>query len=89
MAKVKIFYDNKAGRIELRAKGSDIPFVSMFPDEFADLLWQINDFVGKNASGDEWRRKSAFAKAYHTALRKDTWKWIGGAIKEKLGFKKK
>ena len=83
MAKLKLHYDNKLGRVELLSGGSQIPIATLYPEDFSDFLWQINTFVEAN-SPNLTRKRSVFATAYQAAIRKDAWKWIGGVVKEKV-----
>lgn len=83
MARLKLFYDRKAGRVEVRGEKSDTPMVTMYPDEFADFLWQINSFVEGNTPPAR-RKPSLFAKAFHASMRTESWKWIGSVVKEKV-----
>lgn len=83
MARLKLFYDPKAGRVEVRREKSDTPMATMYPDEFADFLWQINTFVDANTPPAK-RKPGRFARAFHASMRTESWKWIGGVVKEKV-----
>jgi len=84
---LKLQYDRKAGRMDIYRRGSDTPIATLQPDEFADFLGQINDFVDRFAPQ---KRPRPLARALHNSFRKESWKWIGGAIVEKVSgiFKK-
>jgi hypothetical protein len=83
MARLKLTYDRKEGRVEVRMRGSQNPIATMYPDEFADFLGQINEFVARFSPSLQ-SKKSRFEMALRAAMRKDAWKWIGGAVKEKV-----
>lgn len=84
MARLKLFYNRKDGRVEVRREKSDTPMATMYPDEFADFLWQINTFVDANTPPAQ-RKPSLFTRAFHASMRRESWRWIGGVIKEKIG----
>lgn len=78
---LKLHYDRKEGRMDIYRRGSDTPIATLQPDEFADLMSQIGDFVERFTPP---KRQRPLARALHNSFRKESWKWIGGAIKEKV-----
>lgn len=84
---LKLQYDRKAGRMDIYRRGSDTPIAILSPDEFADLMSQIGDFVDRFTPPKQPR---PLARALHNSFRKESWKWIGGVILEKVSgiFKK-
>lgn len=88
MSRIKLTYNKKDGRVELWNRGfKSSPIACLSPEEFSDLLGQINDFVESNTPALR-KKKSRMELALRMAMRKDAWKWIGGAIREKLLGKK-
>lgn len=79
---LKLFYDRKAGRMEIRRYGASDPIATLDPEEFADLLGQINEFVAANSP--HIKRAGLFARTFRSSMRKESWKWIGGVVKEKI-----
>lgn len=91
MARMKLFYDRRFGRLEIREKGSQIPRITLTDEEFADLLEQIFEFIDTHSPNIGRKSKSRWKQAFSSSVRAEAWAWLGGAVKEKITgyFKRK
>ncbi len=83
MTQLRFLYDNKMGRVEIVRKGSDIPIATLYPEDFADFLQQVYDFVDRSTPPAE-RKRGRLSRYFQASMRKESWKWIGGIFKEKV-----
>lgn len=83
MTQLRFLYDNKMGRVEIVRKGSDIPIATLYPEDFADFLQQVNDFVERSTPPAE-RKVGKLSRHFRDSMRKESWKWIGGVFKQKV-----
>ena len=83
MTRLRFLYDRKMGRVEIVRKGSDTPIATLYPEDFADFLKQVYDFVDRSTPPAE-RKAGKISQYFHSSMRKESWKWIGGVVKQKV-----
>lgn len=83
MTRLRFLYDRKMGRVEIVRKGSDTPIATLYPEDFADFLQQVNDFVEGNTPRAE-RKSGKLSRYFRASMRRESWKWIGSVVKEKI-----